>query len=93
MSDGINRNENKISDIRTEIRQINKKFSSNQPTSISTGNNDRTGEHPPTMGPGRELSYNKSRRSVRVWPLAGECEAELHESFKKFAKDALKISP
>ena len=44
------------------------------------------------MGPGRELSYNTSRRSLRIWPLEGESEDELRGSFKSFAREALKVS-
>ena len=92
MSGRINRNEEEITKIKGEIRQINQKLS-NRTEQIQIAERPKTTANEFNMGPGRELSYWTSRRSVRVWPIDGETEDQMRKNFAEFQRDALKISP
>lgn len=94
MGERISRNENEISEIKGELRQINSKMCS-QPPLIRNGNQDHGLERPEAgvsrIGPDREISYNISRRSLRIWPITGETNDQMLESFESFSRDALRV--
>ena len=84
MGERIQKNERDISDIRVELKQMNDKILCNNPPPHGAARQQ--------MGPGRELSYFMSRRSLRIWPLKGDTDREIRSSFREFASEALKIT-
>ena len=48
-------------------------------------------ERPHTEHTSREAAYDKARRSLRAWPIEGDNQCQLLESFKNFALEALQI--
>ena len=88
MSQRISQNEEDISDIKVEIRQINKKLT-DKSNERPLFNGPIVMNCPNAMGPGRKMSYLISRRSIRAWPIEGDSDTELRESFEAFAREAL----
>ena len=89
MGQRISKNESEIAEIRTNIEQINQRMKTNLKPPTESPTHDR--KMAPRMGPGRELSYHISRRSLRIWPIEGNTHEEMDKALKEFIKSALRI--
>ena len=97
MSGRIGKNEQDISAIKGELRQLNKKITEQESktpikakeyTHLNGVSNGRA-----ALPPLKEMSYSRARRSLRIWPIEGTNEQKLRETMEKFMTDALKITP
>lgn len=92
MGDRIDRNENAIAEIKGELRQMNKKIteqSNERPLQASPGPSGKTRTEISTW---KEAAYNKSRRSIRAWPIEGTSAQQIRYAFRNFMRNALRIT-
>ena len=93
MSARIEKNESDIQDIRKSIDDLHNKFeagrSASEPrTPLKRMDRPRRNS---LIGPGRELSFTISRRSLRMWPIKGNNEDEMSAAYLNFIRNALRI--
>ena len=94
MGERIERNENEISAIKGELRQINKKITDQAEKVTPDLRMDAENEGAWTTNiSGKETSYLRSRKSLRIWPIEGGSRQQMTDELQKFMRDALRISP
>ena len=91
MGGRISKNEAAIRDIQSSLGLINDKIRSQ--SQISHSVHKSPPNRPPHLriGPGRELSYHLSRKSVRMSPISGNNNEEMITAVNDFIGSALKI--
>lgn len=88
----VEKNESDIREIRKEIGKMSQKLDKrpseigliSSPNRVPLGGRTR-------FGPGRELSYHMSRKSLRIWPIKGSSDSKMKESLLDFIVNALRI--
>ena len=91
MGGRIKRNENDIQSIKHNIEKINERLQSGPATPPTKQTAIVAKSTLMRPGPGRELAYFLSRKSLRVWPIPGEDDTSMRTAYEDFAKSALKI--
>ena len=92
MNAKIEKNEADINEIRHTLRQMNQRMDRGPQNEEGNALEVRSGPSlNARISQSRETSYSISRRSLRIWPIKGETDQELLESFQAFARTALLI--
>ena len=89
----VEKNESEIKGIKEDIARIHSKLDEKPERRGSEPTSPPKNRRPVDrkFGPGRELSFHMSRKSLRIWPIKGSTDPELRVDLMDFITNALRV--